>query len=102
MMEHYRENLEIKKERRCIDIQEIIITQKVKADDCIAQEIVWLNSVGVYTEGCCCGHGLSFPNAVIKPSSKNRAIELGYEPYFDDDWIIQLKSKCQCDREKVW
>lgn len=82
-------------------MQEIIITRKINVDDCIAQEIVWLNSVGVYTEGCCCGHGVSSPSAVIKPTSKDRAIELGYDTYFDDNWIIKLISKCQCKEEDI-
>ena len=83
-------------------MQEVIITQKIKVDDCIAKEIVWLNAVGVSTLGCCCGHGTSQPDAIIKPSSKERARELGYNPYFnanygfDGEWVIELKSQCKC------
>ena len=30
--------------------------QKVPVDSCIANFIQWLNSYGVRTRGCCCGH----------------------------------------------
>ncbi len=90
-------------------MQEVIITQKIKVDDCIAQEIVWLNSCGVRTEGCCCGHGKFNPEAMIKPSSKKRAIELGYEPIYNPErgisetggrgiFLVSLKSQCKCKK----
>ncbi len=42
----------------------VIITQNVKVDDCIAQEIVFLNSIGIYALNSCCGHGREKPNAI--------------------------------------
>ncbi len=83
-------------------MQEVIISQKIKVDDCIVQEIVWLNSVGVHTIGSCCGHGKENPHTIIKSSSHQRAKELGYNVYFDKDigcsgeWIVELKSICNC------
>lgn len=80
----------------------VAITQYIEVDDCIAQEIVFINSIGIYTLSSCCGHGKSKPTAIIKPSARTRAIEHGYSPYFDEklgysgEWIIELKSKCQC------
>lgn len=77
------------------DVLEIEITQKIKVDRCIANEIRWLNAQDVRTEGCCCGHGKYQPNAIIKPSSVNKAIVLGYQPVFDNstgNWIITLKN----------
>ena len=64
------------------DTVEIIISQKVRVDKCIAQEILWLNSHGVRTENSCCGHGQNEPAAIIRPSSSKRAKELGYNPVF--------------------
>ena len=85
--------------------QEVIISQRIKVDSCIAQEIVWLNSVGVSTLGCCCGHGVNKPEAIIKPSSVDAAGTIGYMPVFNvhlgqsGEWEINLKSKCNCNCE---
>lgn len=78
---------------------EVIITQRVKVDKCIAQEIVFINSMGIRTEGCCCGHKENYPMAYIKPSSIIKAKELDYNPILDKDvglFEIKLKSQCQC------
>jgi hypothetical protein len=68
----------------------------VKIDECIADEIVWLNKQGVYTAGSCCGHGKDKPTALIHVNhgSIQRAIELGYDPkpYTPMLWEIELKS----------
>ena len=78
----------------------VVISQTINVDDCIAQEIVFINSIGIRTEGCCCGHGAESPLAIIKPSSVNKAKEAGYKPEFNYElgdggqWIIFLKSKC--------
>jgi hypothetical protein len=68
---------------------------KVKVDSCIADEIVWLNSQGVYTANSCCGHGEDKSIALIYTNhgSIQKAIELGYEPkpFSDMFWQIKLK-----------
>jgi len=72
---------------------EIIIQRRIEVDDNVADEIRWLNSQGVATEGSCSGHGKMAPNAVIRPSSKDRAIELGYFPVYDEStsfFVIEL------------
>lgn len=78
----------------------VIIPQCILIDECIAQEIVFLNSAGVRTEGCCCGHGEDTPHALIKPSSKSKALELGYAPecYETGYFRIELKSECHCEK----
>ena len=80
-------------------LKEIIISPKpfsVKIDSCIADEIAWLNSQGVYTVNSCCGHGKEKPKAVIyaNHNSVKTAIELGYDPRPIDMmfWEIELKS----------
>jgi hypothetical protein len=59
--------------------REITIERRVHVDTCIADTIVELNRQGVYTTGCCCGHGNAPASATILPSSQARARELGYE-----------------------
>lgn len=54
---------------------EVTLARKVFVDAAIAAEIVWLNSQGVVTEGCCKGPP---PTAMIVPSSVGKALELGY------------------------
>jgi hypothetical protein len=83
----------------------IEITQRIKVDKCIAEEIKWLNSQGVRTEGSCCGHGKSYSQALIKPSSVNKAKELGYNPIYLDNvglWEIKLKGENNVSRRKRW
>jgi hypothetical protein len=63
---------------------EIIIRRRIEVDDEIADEIRWLNVQGVITEGSCSGHGKMSPSAVIRPSSRDRAVELGYDPVYDE------------------
>jgi hypothetical protein len=63
-------------------VTEIIVKRRIIVDDEIADEIRWLNEQGVYTEGSCSGHGKERPTAAIKPSSRSRAEELGYEPIY--------------------
>jgi hypothetical protein len=63
----------------------IIITQQIEVDAEIANEIIWLNHQGVRTESSCSGHGNVRPTALITPSSKARAEELGYIPEYMED-----------------
>jgi hypothetical protein len=58
----------------------IQITQTITVDACIADEIVALNAAGVHTLNACCSHGRGKSVALIKPSSADRARELGYFP----------------------
>ncbi len=83
-------------------LSEITIERRVSVDSCIANAIVELNRQGVYTTGCCCGHGKGPPTATILPSSADRAKELGYDvqwscsptghndPYIALDPVIRL------------
>lgn len=86
------------KEHKCTyeNSIEIEIVQKIKVDKCISEEIIYLNTNNVRTEGCCCGHGRYKPNAVIRPSSVPIAKQLGYNPIFDEStkmWLIELKTE---------
>lgn len=81
----------------------VIIRQKpftVQVDDCIAEEIVKINSLGVRTVNSCCGHGKKKPTAIIENNhgSLQKAIELGYITHPIDLLFseIELKSKCRC------
>lgn len=81
-------------------LKEVLITPKpfkVKIDKCVADEIVWLNSQGVYTANCCCGHGDENPQVLIYTNhgSISRAEELGYypKPFSDMLWIMQMKGE---------
>jgi transcriptional regulator with XRE-family HTH domain len=56
---------------------EVVLQRRVYIDALIAPEIIWLNSQGVITEACCQGPPAS---ALIRPSSRIRAEELGYYP----------------------
>ncbi len=56
---------------------QVTLTRKVWVDSAIAEEIVWLNSQGVVTCGCCQGPP---PTALILQSSGPMAMRLGY-PY---------------------
>lgn len=73
---------------------EIEITRRINVDSCIAAEIVELNRQGVYTSGCCCGHGETLATATILPSAAARARELGYSVRWNDggDPFIELGS----------
>jgi len=37
-----------------------------RVDGCMAEHIVHLNSIGIETLGCCCGHGRYFRTVVIR------------------------------------
>jgi hypothetical protein len=73
----------------------------------VAKEIQWLNAEGVRTEGSCCGHGNTPAVATIKPSSAQRAKELGYDPEYQNDiglFSIILRSertaKCRLKKQR--
>lgn len=59
-------------------VVEIVQRRQVGIDDCIAEEIVRLNLLGVHTINSCCGHGKAPSTAIIWPHSVARAKELGY------------------------
>jgi len=99
--------------------------QNVKVDACIAEEIQWLNSVGIKTLGCCCGHGKAGelfgdgsmkgsydpPHALIAEGrSVQKSRELGYRPfpyYYSADegssgvWQMYLKTGCVTHRDVI-
>lgn len=64
--------------------REVTIERRVRVDACIADVIIGLNRQGVYTTGCCCGHGKGPRTASLLPSAQARARELGYEVQFGD------------------
>ena len=71
---------------------QVTLTRRVTLDAAIAPEVVWLNSQGVETAGCCAGPP---PTALIPPSSAEQAKRLGYEPKYHDSaglFEIILKS----------
>ena len=68
----------------------VILIRRVFIDALIAKEISWLNLKGVETVASCQGPP---PTAVIKPSSRDLAIDLGYNPRYCEDtdlWEILL------------
>jgi hypothetical protein len=66
----------------------------VPVDACIADEVQFLNDVGIHTLGSCCGHGEpdKFPHVLIDPDSTELAQSLGYnpEPYETGCMIMRL------------
>ncbi len=60
----------------------VLLSRRVRIDAAIAEEIVWLSSQGVVTEGCCKGPP---PSATIYPSSVDKAEALGYEPFYREE-----------------
>ena len=75
---------------------EVVISQRITVDSEIADEIVWLNANGVRTEGSCSGHGIVKPTAMIKPSSADKARELGYTPWLVEDLgLYEIKLRGQ-------
>lgn len=59
---------------------EITISQTFDVDDCIADEVLELNQMGIQTLYCCCGHG-SRHNAFIsvKTDYQSKMREMGYK-----------------------
>ena len=75
---------------------QVVLTRKVWVDSAIAAEIVWLNSQGVTTRGCCQGPP---PTSMILPSSATRACELGYECTYEDDvYLVEIALKSEVNR----
>ncbi len=93
------ENLSFKVAQRILNIDElhgqvwVVLTRRVLVDAVIAPEIVWLNSQGVVTEGCCAGPP---PTAMITPGSVEKAQHFGYVLEYQEHiglFEIMLKSK---------
>jgi hypothetical protein len=59
--------------------KQITIRQTITVDACLADLVVALNDVGVQTVNCCCGHGDGSGSVIIRPSSIQRALSIGYE-----------------------
>ena len=62
----------------------ITIEREIEVDKNVADKIKWLNEQGVETVASCSGHGKTKPSALIKPSSKQKATELGFDPEYRD------------------
>lgn len=67
-----------------------MIERRVTVDACIADAVVELNRQGIYTTGCCCGHGKAPATATIMFSSQDRARELGYEVTYAQSGEAQI------------
>lgn len=55
---------------------EIAITKRIRVDACIADVVLKLNSLGIYTLGSCCGHGKGPTSVVIESSTVELARNL--------------------------
>ena len=72
---------------------EVVLCRRVMVDEAITDEIVLLNDLGIVTEGSCQGPP---PVAMIRPSSVEKARDLGYCPAYQEDvglFEIELKSE---------
>lgn len=70
---------------------EITVSRRIFVDAQLAPEIQWLNLEGVYTESSCQGPP---PTALIIPSSKRKAEEMGYIPKYQEDvGLYQIRLK---------
>ena len=59
---------------------------EVPVDSCIADEVQQLNDNGVWTLGCCCGHGTEDKTILIHDDSIELAKSLGYSvEYYGND-----------------
>jgi len=63
----------------------------IMVDACIAPEVQILNDTGVWTLGCCCGHGQAEPHALIHFESVAIARSLGYDPQPYDGHIYEIR-----------
>lgn len=92
--------------------RKVTVVRELQLDSCIAEEIVELNRLGVKTEGSCCGHEtVGHGVAQILPSSRARALDLGYEVSdqtetvkvgeapVTDCYVIRLKTDCMKEKE---
>jgi hypothetical protein len=71
--------------------RKITIEQTIVVDDCIADEIIWLNRIGMHTIGCCCSHGAGNPKAYVVNNCRELAKKYGYELYQDEngaEWVL--------------
>lgn len=50
----------------------------IAVDACIAEDVQRINDLGIWTLGCCCGHGKYFPHVLIHPSAVPLARSLGF------------------------
>ena len=70
-------------------------------DSCIAEQVQYLNMMGVVTVGCCCGHGEHPGDIGVDIGSKDKLAALGYPIEIDPEWpdllIIRLPLL-----EKTW
>ena len=62
-----------------------LVNRKIKVDSCLEGLIKELNSSGITTLGCCCGHGKYHPTIVIK-TDNNLVGE-----YFTEIYIPRIK-----------
>lgn len=69
----------------------------VMVDACIASQVQKLNDQGIWTLGCCCGHGKEHPHALIHSTSAEFARALGYqtEPYGEQSYKVRLVSSSE-------
>lgn len=76
---------------------EVTISRRIEVDALIAQEVVWLNHMGIVTISPRQGPP---PISLIPPSSKDRAAKMGYKPVYQEDiglFEIELRSGTEPD-----
>ncbi|MEK4824565.1 hypothetical protein NSS71_08400 [Niallia sp. FSL W8-0951] len=75
----------------------------IPVDSCIGEEMEELIVKGIYTLGCCCGHGSMQSNALASSTECHKLIKLGYnvKTFKDGIVIFNLKSGTQDEWEGV-
>lgn len=81
-----------------IDKEHLYKNGFIQIDNCLADEIDSLWSMGIHTRGCCCGHKKQFGYIEVERTDIPKMLELGYEvckelEQFD---TFYPKSKCYC------
>jgi hypothetical protein len=66
---------------------------RVQVDKCIAEEIQKLNKEGIWTFGCCCGHGMVEKSILIHESSIELAKNIGYIVEYYDNNLYNIKQQ---------
>lgn len=59
---------------------------KMQVDKCIADEILWLNNIGIKTIASCCGHNKIKGSIAVEEKYVLRMKELGYKQWFNPLW----------------
>ena len=70
--------------------------RQVAVDACLVPYIQQMNSLGILTLNCCCGHGKTpYASVLVDPQSQELMDRLGYEwtPYYvhedDEEYLLE-------------